>query len=408
MPWTQTDPVIERQKFVRLVLSRNVTMVEACRQFGISRKTGYKVMGKHAELGMAGLADGSRAPRTHPNQTLPEIEAAVLRVRRAHPSWGSKKILWKLDRERPDESWPARSTVDAILQRAGVVTERGQRRRRQPTSPPVVEAREPNDVWSIDYKGWFRVGDGTRCDPLTINDACSRASLVCQAMVSPKSMDVRRHLERAFAVFGLPRFMLSDGGPPFGSSGLARLSRLGVWLVRVGVVPVLIEPGRPDQNGRHERFHETLKAETASPPSGSIRAQQASFDRFQRIYNEERPHEALAMKTPAEVYELSSRQMPSTLSEHSYPEGYEARSVRRDGGIKWEGQQVFVGEAFAGERIGVEAVDDGLWHVHLGPLRLGVLHARSRTVVPLPPSVTHVPGHSDALSPTSRASGRRS
>jgi len=216
-------------------------MVEACRQSGISRKTGYKVMGKHAELGMAGLADGSRAPRTHPNQTLPEIEAAVLRVRRAHPSWGSKKILWKLDRERPDESWPARSTVDAILQRAGVVTERGQRRRRQPTSPPVVEAREPNDVWSIDYKGWFRVGDGTRCDPLTINDACSRASLVCQAMVSPKSMDVRRRLERAFAVFGLPRFMLSDGGPPFGSSGLARLSRLGVWLVRVGVVPVLIE-----------------------------------------------------------------------------------------------------------------------------------------------------------------------
>lgn len=187
--------------------------------------------------------------------------------------------------------------------------------------------------------------------------------------------------------------MLSDGGPPFGSTGLGRMSRLGVWLVRVGVVPVLIEPGRPDQNGRHERFHETLKAETAPPPSGSIRSQQASFERFRQIYNEERPHEALAMKTPAEVYELSPRQMPTTLAEHSYADDHEVRSVRPDGSIKWDGQHVFVGEAFAGERIGVRPVDDGLWHVHLGPLRLGVLHARSQTIVPLESGVTHVPGH---------------
>jgi transposase InsO family protein len=314
-------------------------------------------------------------------------------VRKAHPSWGSKKILATLDRERPDEVWPARSTVDAILKRAGVVLPRGRRRRRQPTAPPVVEAIAPNDVWSMDYKGWFRVGDGTRCDPLTVNDVYSRASLVCQAMIAPKSADVRQRLELAFGVFGLPRFMLSDGGPPFGSNGLGRLSRLGVWLVRIGVVPILIEPGRPDQNGRHERFHETLKAETASPPRGSIRAQQAAFNCFQETYNEERPHEALAMKTPAELYELSPRQLPATLPDHVYKDGFEGRSVRRDGAIKWCGEQVFVGEAFAGETLGIEAVDDGLWHVHLGPLRLGVLHERSRTVVPLEPSVTHVPGH---------------
>jgi putative transposase len=274
MPWTQTDPVLERQKFVKALMTKRLTMTEACRQFGISRKTGYKVMARHAELGMAGLADASRAPKTHPNQSPPEVEGAILRVRKAHPTWGSKKILATLDREQPDECWPARSTIDAILQRAGVVEPRGVRRRRQPSAPPVVEANAPNDVWSMDYKGWFRVGDGTRCDPLTVNDVFSRASLTCQAMVSPKSEDVRRRLEETFAVFGLPRFMLSDGGPPFGSNGLGRLSRLGVWLVRLGVVPILIEPGRPDQNGRHERFHETLKAETASPPSGSIRAQQ--------------------------------------------------------------------------------------------------------------------------------------
>ncbi len=396
MPWTQTDPVLERQKFLRALIAKRLTMTEACRQFGISRKTGHKIVARHAELGLAGLADASRAPKTHPNQSPPEVEAAVLRVRKSHPTWGSKKILATLDRERPDESWPARSTIDAILRRAGVVEPRGVRRRRQPSAPPVVEANAPNDVWSMDYKGWFRVGDGTRCDPLTVNDVFSRASLTCQAMVSPKTEDVRKRLEQTFAAFGLPRFMLSDGGPPFGSNGLGRLSRLGVWLVRLGVVPVLIEPGRPDQNGRHERFHETLKAETASPPSGSIRAQQASFNRFQQTYNEERPHEALAMRTPAEVYEISPRLLPHELPEHVYADRFSPRSVRRDGSIKWDGELVFVGEAFAGEIVGIEAVDEGLWHVYLGALRLGVLHGRSRTIAPIATGVTHVPGHGAA------------
>jgi len=368
-------------------------MTELCQRFGISRKTGYKMLAKHADLGLAGLRDGSRAPKAHPNQTPPEVEAGVLRVRKAHPTWGSKKILWKLDRERPDQEWPARSTVDEILKRAGLVEPRDRRLRRQPSSPPKVEAAAPNDVWSMDYKGWFLVGDGTRCDPLTVNDVCSRASLVCQAMVHPKTADVLRKLESTFRAFGLPRFMLSDGGPPFGANGLGRLSRLGVWLVRLGVIPVLIEPGRPDQNGRHERFHETLKAETASPPRASIRAQQEAFDVFQQGYNEERPHEALGMKPPAEVYELSPRQMPGELQEHSYAAEFEPRSVRSDGSIKWDGEMVFVGEAFGGEVVGIKPFDDGLWHVHLGPLRLGVLHGRSRTIVPLEAGVTHVPGH---------------
>ena len=191
----------------------------------------------------------------------------------------------------------------------------------------------------------------------------------------------------------MPKFMLSDSGPPFGSTGLGRLSRLGVWLVRLGVVPVLIEPARPDQNGRHERFHETLKAEAASPPSSSIRTQQAAFDRFQQIYNEERPHEALGMKTPAEVHELSPRAMPTDPPPHVYGDGFEARAVRPDGAMKWAGSHVFVGEAFAGEVVGLHRVDDGRWHLHLGPLRLGILHERSRTIVPLETVVTHVPGH---------------
>lgn len=392
MPWNKTNPVNERMKFVVAMQKKDLTMTAACRQFGISRQAGYDLMARFATSGMDSLRDRSRAPHSHPNQTSPEIEAEALRVRKAHPTWGAKKILWKMDREDPGRDLPARSTVDALLKRAGLVSPRDKRRRRQPTAPPVVVANAPNDVWSMDYKGWFRVGDGTRCDPLTVNDVCTRASIVLQAMVGPKQEDVRQRLELTFHAFGLPKFMLSDGGPPFASCGLGRLSRLSVWLVRLGVMPIVIEPGRPDQNGRHERFHETLKAETASPPSGSIPAQQVAFNRFQNVYNEERPHEALGMKTPAEVYELSTRQMPSTLPQHEYAAGLEVRSVRPDGAIKWAGEHIFVGEAFAGEHLGISAVDDGIWHVHLGPLRLGVLHQRSRTVVPLQP-VTHVPGH---------------
>ena len=383
MPWHQTDPVNERVKFVAAAQSGRFTMTELCEQFGISRKTGYKLIDRYDADGPEGLRDRSRAPRTHPNQTSCELEAAILRVRKAHPTWGSKKILAILERMSDLDDLPARSTVDAVLKRAGVVTPRHSRTRRQPSAPPVVEALAPNDVWSIDYKGWFKVGDGTRCDPLTVNDSFSRASLECRALVSPKLEDVRYRLEVMFWRLGLPQFVLSDNGPPFGSSGLGRLSRLGVWLLRLGVQPIFIEPGRPDQNGRHERFHETLKAETATPPRSSIRAQQDAFNRFRAHYNEERPHEALGMRVPAELYSPSPRRMPIRLPEHEYPESFEPRRIRRDGTMKWSGGYVFVGEAMAHETVGVEPVDNGRWQVHLGPMRLGVLHERSRTVVPV-------------------------
>ena len=383
MPWNETHPVNERLKFVAAAQSGRLTMTELCESFGISRKTGYKLLGRYDRDGLEGLRDRPRAPHTHPNQTSAELEAAILRVRKAHTTWGSKKILAVLDRDHAVDELPSRSTVDAVLSRAGVVRPRRGRARRQPSAPPVVAAHAPNDVWSIDYKGWFRVGDGTRCDPLTINDAFSRVSLECRAMVAPKLEDVQHRLEAIFWTHGLPSFLLSDNGPPFGSNGLGRLSRLGVWLLRLGVQPIHIEPGRPDQNGRHERFHETLKAETATPPRSSIRAQQAAFKRFQVQYNKERPHEALGMRVPSELYKPSLRKMTWRLPEHEYPEGFELRRVRRDGTIKWAGAYAFVGEAFAGECIGVKLGDDERAYVHLGPRKLGVLHERSRTVLPL-------------------------
>jgi transposase InsO family protein len=398
MPWQETHVVNERLKFVAQAQSGRQAMTEPCLAFGISRKTGYKILARYEDCGVDGLRDRSRAPGRHPNQTSPEVEALILRVRKRHPTWGSKKILAVLERESSGVSLPVRSTIDEVLKRAGVVKPRKKRRRRQPSGQPSLDVQVPNDVWSIDYKGWFRVGDGTRCDPLTVNDVFSRASLVCRALVAPKLGDVQRKLEAAFWDYGLPRFMLSDNGPPFGSTGLGRLSRLGVWLLRLSIVPVFIEPGRPDQNGRHERFHETLKAETATPPKATIAGQQVAFNRFQAIYNQERPHEALDMQTPAEVYEPSKRSMPAWLPDHEYPSDYEVRRVRRDGSMKWAGSHVFVGEAMRGELVGLTRVDDLCWNIHLGGLRLGILHERSRTIVPVAVdiergSVTHVPGH---------------
>lgn len=383
MPWHETHPVNERLKFVAAALTGRTSMTELCLKFGISRKTGYQLLDRYERDGPDALHDRSRAPRLHPNQTTPEMEAAILRVRKAHPTWGSKKILVILERDLSLDDLPARSTVDAVLKRAGLVRPRHRRARRHPSGPPVVEAHAPNDVWSIDYKGHFRVGDGTRCDPLTVNDVCSRASLECRAMVAPKLEDVQHRLETVFWQRGLPGSVLSDNGPPFGSAGLGGLSRLGVWLLRLGVKPLFIEPGHPEQNGRHERFHETLKAETATPPRASIRAQQSAFTGFQRSYNEDRPHEALDMRVPADVYKPSTRAMPFTVREHEYASDFEVRRVRRDGSMKWAGGFVFVGSAIAHELVGLEAVDGGFWQVHLGPMRLGVLHERSRTVLPL-------------------------
>jgi transposase InsO family protein len=384
MTWHSTDPVNERLKFVAAAQAGNSSMTDLCAEFGISRKTGYKILRRYEEEGPESLRDRSRAPRRHPNQTPPELEAAILRVRKAQPTWGSKKILAVLARDWAADELPARSTVDAVLTRAGVVRPRRRRSRRQPSFRPVVQAFSPNDVWSIDYKGWFRVGDGTRCDPLTLNDVFSRTSLECRAMVAPKLEDVKHRLESKFWELGLPKFILSDNGPPFGSRGLGRLSRLGVWLLRLGIQPIFIEPGHPEQNGRHERFHETLKAETATPPRASVRAQQAAFNRFKTYYNEERPHEALDMRTPSELYIPSEQSMPIPVPEHEYADAFRVRRIRRDGNMKWAGGYIFVGEAMAGELVGVEPVGDDHWHVHLGAMRLGVLHERARTVLPMP------------------------
>ncbi|MFT7670533.1 MAG: putative transposase [Planctomycetota bacterium] len=366
MPWHQSDPVNERLKFVAAVQQGDESMTHCWAQFGISRKTGYRLMKRYVGEGPAALSEQSRAPKSHPNRTPPEMERSILLVRKAHPTWGSKKIIAVLRRENKELALPARSTVDQVLKRAGLVPKgRRKGKRRGYQAPPIVEA------------------DGTRCDPLTVNDVFSRTSLECRGLLSPKLEDVKKRLEGLFNKFGMPELLLSDNGPPFGSRGLGGLTRLGVWLVRLGIQPVFIQTGHPEQNGKHERFHETLKAETASRPKATMRAQQFAFDRFTTCRNEERPHEALDMRTPSELYEHSTREVPWRSPEFEYDDLFEVRKVRPEGTVKWEGEQVFVGTAMAGEWVGIEPVGEQDWHMHLGKVRLGVLHGEAGLVLPL-------------------------
>jgi transposase InsO family protein len=263
------------------------------------------------------------------------------------------------------------STVSALLKRLNLVHPRRFRHRVPPMTAPFGSCAAPNDTWCVDFKGWFRVSDGSRCDPLTISDAFSRFILRCEAVPGTGAADVRPVFEAAFNEYGLPNAIRSDNGPPFASRGAGGLSKLSVWWVRLGILPERIEPGKPEQNGRHERMHQTLKAETARPPRHTLRAQQLAFDRFRHIFNYERPHEALGQQPPATVYEPSLRRMPLYLPEMTYPDHFEVRHANKTGCIKWNSRHVYISEALAGEYIGVEEIGDGVWLARFGPVELG-------------------------------------
>jgi transposase InsO family protein len=314
---------------------------------------------------------------------MPELEAAVLSARSVHPTWGAKKLRVLLERKRPGIVWPARSTMAEMLKRHGLVVPRKRRRRTPPQEAPFAACARANAVWCVDFKGWFRTGDGSRCDPLTLSDAYSRYLLRCQALARTDGMSVRPVMEAAFREYGLPGAIRSDNGAPFASRGVAGLSPLSIWWIKLGITPERIEPGRPEQNGRHERMHLTLKGETASPPARSPRAQQARFDGFRREFNEVRPHEALEMKTPACCYEPSSRQYPCSLADPEYPPGWARRRVCDRGEFRWKVSKVFLGRALDGELVGLEPLGGRYWRVWFSQLALSVLdEGRQRILTP--------------------------
>ena len=373
MGWMETCAVEERMRLVMAAQAGEEAFAAVCRRFGVSRRVGYKWVARHAGEGVAGLGDRSRAPHRHPQAMSGEIAEACLAVRRSHPTWGPIKIRHVLERRSPATAWPAPSTIGALFDREGLTVKRRRRRRGPPASAPFGGCALPNDTWCIDFKGWFRTGDGERCEPLTLIDATSRYLLRCQALARTDGTHVWPVLDAAFREFGLPHRMRSDNGPPFASTGAGGLSKMSVKLVKAGVRPERIKAGKPQQNGRLERFHLTLLGDTASPAAASLRAQARRFAAFQRLYNSERPHQALANKTPADLYAASPRRWDGVLRAPEYGPDHQVRRVRSNGEIKWGGQLVYLNQALAGEPVGLIESRDGAWLASFGPIELGLI-----------------------------------
>ena len=383
MPWKASSVVDERMRFV-LEQERGLhSMTELCAMYEISRETGYYWLRRYQQRGLEALQDQERAPRQHPNQMPEEIAEAVLELRRAHMSWGPRKLKRVLEREQAQRHWPAASTIGTLLAREGLVVPRKKRRRAPPYTQPFATADGPNRVWCADFKGWFQTGDGERIDPLTITDACSRYLLRCQQVRKTSYEPVRAIFESAFRECGLPEAIRTDNGAPFASRAMAGLSRLAVWWMKLGIVPERIAAGHPEQNGRHERMHRTLKQETAMPPAANRRAQQRAFDRFRREYNEERPHEALGQETPSTVYTRSTRVYPARVPEPEYGSALRVRRVGARGVFSWKHQHVFLSETLIGEAIGLQPVDERFYTVYFAAFPIARFDSHRRVTVPL-------------------------
>lgn len=387
MPWSETCPMIERKKFIECWRAKEMPVSRLATAFGISRKTAYKWIDRFWEQGLPGLADGVSVARTQPHQTSKEIEERIIATRRRKPFWGPKKLLWLLKREQPGLKWPAHSTIGEILKRNNLIALKRTRSKAPPALSPFLKAVNPNDVWSADFKGWIRTSDGRRVDPLTITDNATRFLLKCQGLKRPRYQEVRPVFEEVFREFGLPKAIRVDNGPPFASVGIGGLSHLSVWWIRLGIRPERIRPGKPQENGRHERMHRTLKQATAKPPKADFESQQAAFDDFQQEFNEVRPHEALGMLPPGHQYRPSGRGFPDTLSEVEYGTGYHVRRVRSSGEINWKGRLRFISLPLIGENIGFLPLADGIWAIDYADYRLGFYHARTDRIVREPTSL---------------------
>lgn len=382
MPWEESSVMDAKLKFISLLDKNCLSFTEACREAGISRKTGYKLLARYEVQGIEGLVEQSRAPKNHPHAMSAQLVKNLLKLRETHPTWGARKILSFLRRKNTSQTLPAISSVHKLFVREGLVVHEQSRRRYPAPKFQLVAPSVPNDLWCADFKGWFRTEDGQRCDPFTLTDAFSRYCLACKIVSQTRFEDVKRVLEHAFRKYGLPQRLRTDNGPPFAGTGLYHLSRLGVWLLKIDVSIELIQPGKPQQNGQHERFHRTLKAETLKPPEKNPRNQQRAFNLFQTEYNEVRPHEALGDKTPGDVYRPSPRMLPRKLKEFDYDEKYTVRRVRSDGGINFQGHLLFVSETLIGEHIGlIEEEKDGLWSIYFRALRIGAIDARRCEIV---------------------------
>jgi transposase InsO family protein len=357
-----TDVVDQRRRFLEDLLTERWTMSELCTRYGISRPTGYLWLARYRAGGDAGLISRSPVPTSCPHQTSPAIETAIVAARRRY-GWGAKKLRAYLQQQSPSVAWPARSTINDLLDRHRLL--RKQRRRHVWSHPgrAGVPSQAPNDVWPADFKGQFKTGDGHYCYPLTVTDHVSRRVLACQGLPAITVAGTRAVFLTLFRAHGVPRAIRTDNGVPFAGVGLQGLSSLNVWWMQLGVVHDRIRPGCPQDNGRHERMHRELKRATLRPPAATRRAQQRRFDVFRQCYNAERPHEGLADRTPDSLWVPSPRPYPEGPRRPDYPRGLEVRRVSCGGTILWRGQLVFLSEVLRGEDVALEEVDDECWNI---------------------------------------------
>lgn len=382
MTWKETCAMNERLGFVLEVEQSERTVSELCRVFGISRKTGYKFLERYRQFGPAGLEDRSCAPHTHPNAMSKETATQIVRLRRRYRDWGPLKLLDWLERYKPELVLPAPSTAAELLKREGLVRPRRRIRRSPPYGAPLVQAVAPNDLWSADFKGQFRMGNGQLCYPLTLSDGASRFFLCCDALSRPTYAQTRPRCEHAFREYGLPCAMRTDNGEPFASRALGGLSRLSLWWIKLGIVPERIRPGHPEQNPRHERLHGTLKRGCAVEVN--LQQQQRAFNRFRCLYNMQRSHQALGRnQTPAMHYRASARPYPTRAPELTYPDTHLIKRVYPSGSICHLGREWYLTTVLAGEPVGLQPISDGVWIVFVGAVAIGRLNARAACVEPI-------------------------
>lgn len=380
MPWLETTPMRELVKFIGEWEAKVYGFAELCSRHGISRKTGYKWLGRYKKEGVEGLRPKSCAPLSCPHRMAEETSEAIVVVRGKHPRWGGRKILHYLLRHQPKLVLPAPSTAGDLLVREGLITPRRRNAPWRHPGNPRVQPTAPNELWTVDFKGQFRTGDGVYCYPLTIADECTRYLLRCQGLASVRTKEAWPVFERLFRQVGLPRAIRSDNGSPFSSTGVHGLCGLSVWWIRLGIQHQRITPGHPEENPCHERMHRTLKAETARPPAGSRAAQQRRFNHFRQEYNEIRPHEALCGDPPASRWRPPARSYPTRLPQPQYPGHLETRLVSNAGTFRFKKHQLFISQALNQEWIGLEEVEDGVWSVYFYDVLLARLDEREMTL----------------------------
>ena len=380
MPIEEIKKVEIREQIARLALDPRYTVTEVAERFGVSRPTVRLWRERFLNEGRSGLSDRSHAPHASPLQTEAWIEELILEDRKAL-SIGSKKILRRLQDDFPGVEFPSRATIDNILARHGLVKPQRKRTRTRTPFARRYEATEPAELTTIDFKGEFRLRNGRYCYPLTIVDSFSRYILACESLPSTELSGAWKVIQRVFREHGLPKAMLSDNGPPFGAAGHARLSSLSVRLMKLGVQPVFIDPGRPQQNGSHERMHSDLKARACRPPERTFRDQQIRFDEFIEFYNEQRPHEGIHLDRPARRFSHSPRPYPDRFKAFHYPRHFEVRLVSSSGTFKWKGQQIFIGQPLASQHIGFEPRDEAIWDIHFCNFVIGKFDERCGQVI---------------------------